>query len=360
MKHWQFYIAILILAFLLVPTYEGNVSVSTPKIANIPEGTYVIKHGNNVCYSTADGIKCDNSFTGTLFIEKLDETRHGIGAYAIRNKRFLYPDSEYCSNEWNRIICNRKNVGGWEVFFITDIGDGFYNIKSKRTNQFCNIINNTFRCITATAGENEKFQIIPVTPDLNVKLFSSLESEVNDQRIEPVQIAFDGLKDEYTTLDDSLSNDKLILADVASRVSNNRTKVRQLNNKHDKLKKKAGEMETRNYQSDVSLLGLQNSYYEIRDVREPGLRSRENQLASYVSTINNNNIPDLNKLSELANNRITKTETVQVPMIDNKERISEFDISELYKKTKIDSNNLNTHTIKGHFPDIKKYNARPI
>ena len=79
-----------------------------------------------------------------------------------------------------------------------------------------------------------------------------------------------------------------------------------------------------------------------------------------MTTISNNNIPELNNMSELAKNRINKTETVHVPMIDNKEKISEFDISELYNKTKIDSDNLNNHTIKGHFPDIKRYNARPI
>ena len=117
-------------------------------------------------------------------------------------------------------------------------------------------------------------------------------------------------------------------------------------------------MEAQKYQSDDSLLGLQKSYYEIRDVKEPGLRSRENQLASYVSTIKNNNIPDLNKMSELAKNRMTNTERVHMPTIDSKETISENDISDLYKKTKIDSNNLNIHTIKGHFPDIKRYKGR--
>ena len=206
-------------------------------------------------------------------------------------------------------------------------------------------------------NEKAKFKLIPVKllrpPDLQI----TDPNTIYENSIAPVQSAYDDLKQEYTTLDDSLFNIKVKVPDAAARAGHVQNTLNQVNNTHTNLEKNAVEMEAQTYQSDESLLGLQKTYYEIRDVTEPGLRSRENQLATHVSNIKNKNIPDLKKMSELAENRMINTETVHVPTINNDQNMLEYDISEIKRKSKIDLNNLTVHAIKGHFPDIKRYTA---
>jgi len=203
-------------------------------------------------------------------------------------------------------------------------------------------------------NQTAKFKLIPVKL-LAPPLKYIDQDTIYENSIAPVQSAYDGLKVEYTALDDSLTNVKLKLPNVSARAGHVQNILNQVNNTHTNLEKKAVEMESQKYNSDDSLLGLQKSYYEIRDVKEPGLRSRENQLATHVSTIKNKNIPDLNKMSELAKNRMTNTETVHMPAIDTNQTMLEHEISEIKRKSKIDSNNLTIHAIKGHFPDIATY-----
>jgi hypothetical protein len=44
-----------------------------------------------------------------------------------------------------------------------------------------------------------------------------------------------------------------------------------------------------------------------------------------------------------------------MPAIDTNQTMLEHEISEIKRKSKIDSNNLTIHAIKGHFPDIATY-----
>jgi hypothetical protein len=326
MKHWQFYIAILILAFLLVPTYEGNVSVSTPKIANIPNGNYVIKIGNNVCYSTADGVICDNSFTGTLYIatfyiQKLPEIPHGIGAYAIKNKKPLEPDSRFCSSEWNRILCNRTGVQNQEVFFIIDAGNGFYNIRPKRQGTFCNIRDNAIRCWAATtAGETEKFQIIPET---------EYSSSILENTLMPIEASMDNIKNkEFSQIKNTLTNINNSVLNLENKSDQSENEINKYTTNYRDLKNRQGVIANRVLQSESSIMNGLTMLHDINDK----IINIDGQLInseSRESVIRNDTVPELKRRARNLSGRLDYIENKREPELYDRSRIAKDDLERI-------------------------------
>jgi hypothetical protein len=380
MKHWQFYVALLLLAFLLLPIYEGLETSD-----EIQEGVYRIKDSKNkycsflygmpICISdnpnetpyedkdsndNMNGILNNLNKRDEIYIKKLPNGLYAF--YAWNNNHYATLCSNITNNEF---VCKtdvKNEITEKDMYMIKNVGGGFYNIINKKTNKYLNRpvpwYGGEINVNLATPDETAKFQLIPV------KLLSNVQPAnpevVYGNIIAPIQSEYDELNVEYDKINNSLLNVKLALPDVAARAGHVQNTLNQINDKNPVLEKQASELEGRSNDSDGSLLGLQSSYYEIRDAKEPELRDRGNQLEKYVATIQDKNIPDLNKMSDLSKKRMTNIDTVHIPIIDNKATILESDIADIKNKTKIESYLLNNLTVKGHFPDIATYNARPI
>jgi len=322
MKHWQFYIAILILAFLLVPIYEGNIPISTPTFANIPNGTYVIKIGNNDCYSTADGVICDNSFTGTMYIstfyiQKLPET----GAYAIKNKKPLEPDSRFCSSEWNRILCNRTRVENQEVFYIINAGNGFYNIRPKRQGTFCNIRDNTIRCwAAATAGETEKFQIIPET---------EYSSSILENTLMPIEASMDNIKNkEFSQIKNSLTRINNSVINLENKSDQSENEINKYTTNYRDLDNRQGVMANRLLETERSIM---NGLTMLKDINDK-IISIDGQLINSErreSVIRNDTVPELKRRARDLSGRLDYIENKREPELYDRARIAKDDLERI-------------------------------
>ena len=380
MKHWQFYVALLLLAFLLLPIYEGLETSD-----EIQEGVYRIKDSKNKYCAFMYGMPlCTADNPNETPYEDTDSNDNITGILNNLNKRDEFyikklPNGLYAIFAWNNnsyaTLCSNINNNTFDcktdvkteitekdMYMIKNVGGGFYNIINKQTNKYINRpapwYGGEISVNSANPDETAKFQLIPV------KLLSQVQpvnpEVVYENVIAPIQSAYDELNVEYDNINNSLLNVKLALPDVAARAGHVQNTLNQISDKNPVLEKQSSELEGRSNESDGSLLGLQSSYYELRDAKEPQLRERENQLAKYVATVQDKNIPELNKMSELSKKRMTNIDTVHIPIIDNKATMLEYEIADFKKKTSMESEILNNLTVKGHFPDIATYNARPI
>jgi len=69
---------------------------------------------------------------------------------------------KYCSDEGNRIICNRGGIGPWEKFKVVNAGSGRIALKGGRNGfrKFCADEGNTIKCNRGGIGPWEKFVVV--------------------------------------------------------------------------------------------------------------------------------------------------------------------------------------------------------
>ena len=219
MKHWQFFLAILILLISLIPIYEsyskhvvdeinlvekdvdkntesinkltnelaefrteqynanfqmgGSNDISNylsshpyPYPAKLQDGAYAFTGGraNKYCADEGNKIVCNRDGYGPW--EKMQLTNLGEGKYSIKGGK----DGKYCADEGHNIICNRDGIGQPEIFKIIDIGEGYYNVIGGYSNyigskdiKYCSD-DSTFICNKNKPGVKERIKITPILP----------------------------------------------------------------------------------------------------------------------------------------------------------------------------------------------------
>ena len=189
MKHWQFYIAILFLIFLLFPIYEGvtdSVSVSTDndilkikmqvennkqQIDNIETKTnYMMTYPGSTTelatgsYAIKNGKYCAD--TGTMFECKEDKVidsaktqiiNLGGGYYNLKGGK----NNKFCTDDFF-LSCNRDTAGPWENTQIVNLGGGNYNIKGGKNRKYCHYEGTAIICSRDMPTNSTTFQISPI------------------------------------------------------------------------------------------------------------------------------------------------------------------------------------------------------
>jgi hypothetical protein len=203
MKHWQFFLAILILLILILPIYEpysknvineidsvekdvkkskdligtltnemaefrteqynakvqmsgsndiSNYILSHPYDvpAKLPDGTYVFTGGraNQYCSDEGNQVSCNKNTIGPS--EKMQLTNLGDGYYTIKGGK----DGKYCSYEGDKLVCN----GSSEKIKIMDIGEGYYNLIGGKDSKYCSD-DTTIVCNKDKPGVTERIKI---------------------------------------------------------------------------------------------------------------------------------------------------------------------------------------------------------
>jgi hypothetical protein len=104
---------------------------------------------NKYCIPTGDAVNCTSSTRpSTAF--KLNDI--GSGEYTLQY------NNKYCSDHWDKVVCNRDAVGQWEKFKGTITGD-VLTLRGGRDNKYCSDHWDKVVCNRDAVGQWEKFKI---------------------------------------------------------------------------------------------------------------------------------------------------------------------------------------------------------
>ena len=83
------------------------------------------------------------------------------GTYYLQGGR----DYKYCSDEGNKIVCNRTSVGAWEKFKLQNLNNGKYVIRGGKNGQLCANLGNSVECRSNWPGNDETYVLSNIGED---------------------------------------------------------------------------------------------------------------------------------------------------------------------------------------------------
>jgi hypothetical protein len=330
MKHWQFYLAILLLILLLLPIYEG---LETKTISNLPTGTYVIRTASGKGCHYNKTIDCNDETETKFYITNLgnggmyeNKHRYGPGSYSIQlDKKYCADDIHYKNTE--NVTCHRTWFNLWETFKIIDIGDGFYNIIGGRQKKYCTIENGQMKCTKSKAGENEKFKIIPFSD--SAESGSELETAVM-----PLEAAIYNIKNkEFPEINDSMKNLNAVLPNLETQSFQSENELAKLASKYPILEKRQGELVNNVEHSDRAMMDGLGMLSDINGMIV-GLDGRLMESENKEAEIRNNIVPALNKRTRELSDRLDNIETKRQPDLYDRTKKAQEEINKINSENK--------------------------